>query len=69
MGLHKVFLSAVGLNILSLECAHINVLLELHIRLSILWLLNMVPHCYPGKHGAGHECGMASLYASAKLPV
>eukprot|EP00983_Pelagomonas_calceolata_P032918 1031043-Pelagomonas_calceolata.AAC.1 len=33
-------------------------LLEVHIHLSILWLLNTVPHCYPGKHGAVHECGM-----------
>eukprot|EP00983_Pelagomonas_calceolata_P119708 1160630-Pelagomonas_calceolata.AAC.9 len=33
----------------------------LHIRQSILWLLNTVLHCYPGKHGAAssvHECGM-----------
>eukprot|EP00983_Pelagomonas_calceolata_P048411 1141039-Pelagomonas_calceolata.AAC.3 len=27
-----------------------------------------IPHSYPGKHGAEHECGTASLYASAKLP-
>eukprot|EP00983_Pelagomonas_calceolata_P115327 1160185-Pelagomonas_calceolata.AAC.2 len=24
--------------------------------------------CQAGKHGAAHECGMAPLYASAKLP-
>eukprot|EP00983_Pelagomonas_calceolata_P055382 1144125-Pelagomonas_calceolata.AAC.12 len=46
---------------LSLGYAHMFALLEQHIRLSILWLLNPVPHCYPGKHGAVHECGMASL--------
>eukprot|EP00983_Pelagomonas_calceolata_P031778 997287-Pelagomonas_calceolata.AAC.1 len=43
---------------LSLGYAHMFALLELHIRLSILWLLNTAPHCYPGKHGAVHECGM-----------
>eukprot|EP00983_Pelagomonas_calceolata_P072091 1151540-Pelagomonas_calceolata.AAC.3 len=40
-------------------------LLELHIRLSILRLLNTVLHCYSGKHGAVHECGMP--VASQKL--
>eukprot|EP00983_Pelagomonas_calceolata_P037282 1136269-Pelagomonas_calceolata.AAC.2 len=38
--------------------AHVYALLELHTSLSILWLLNTVLHCYPGKHGATHECGM-----------
>eukprot|EP00983_Pelagomonas_calceolata_P015434 489208-Pelagomonas_calceolata.AAC.3 len=52
MGLHRVYLGAVGLNILSSGYAHMCALLELHIRLSILWLLNMVLHRYPGKHGA-----------------
>eukprot|EP00983_Pelagomonas_calceolata_P109778 1159595-Pelagomonas_calceolata.AAC.4 len=56
MGLHKVFLGAVGPNIVSLGYAHMYALLELHIRLSVLWLLNTVPHCNPGKHGAVHEC-------------
>lgn len=31
-------------------------LLELHIWPSILWLLDMVLHHYPGKHEAVHEC-------------
>eukprot|EP00983_Pelagomonas_calceolata_P035226 1101682-Pelagomonas_calceolata.AAC.2 len=48
----------VGLNILSLGYAHMYDLLKLHICLFILWLLDTVPHCYPGKHGAVHECGM-----------
>eukprot|EP00983_Pelagomonas_calceolata_P004138 134389-Pelagomonas_calceolata.AAC.1 len=67
-GITQVFLGAVGLNILSLGYGYMYALLELHVCLSILWLLNTVPHCYPGKHGAVHECDMASLYASAKLP-
>eukprot|EP00983_Pelagomonas_calceolata_P008200 268003-Pelagomonas_calceolata.AAC.1 len=46
MGLHKVYLG--GLNILSLGYVHMYALLELRIRLSILWLLNTALHCYPG---------------------
>eukprot|EP00983_Pelagomonas_calceolata_P076631 1153493-Pelagomonas_calceolata.AAC.2 len=56
MGLHKMYLGTVGLNILSLGYAHIYALLELCGRLSILWLLNTVLHCDPGKHGAVHKC-------------
>eukprot|EP00983_Pelagomonas_calceolata_P131009 1161735-Pelagomonas_calceolata.AAC.1 len=40
MGLHKVFPGAAGLNILSLGYAQMYALLELHICLSILWLLD-----------------------------
>eukprot|EP00983_Pelagomonas_calceolata_P083063 1156077-Pelagomonas_calceolata.AAC.2 len=33
--------------------------------LSILWLLNTVPHCYHGKQGAVHECGMVTREMAA----
>eukprot|EP00983_Pelagomonas_calceolata_P057042 1144903-Pelagomonas_calceolata.AAC.4 len=62
MGLHMVFLGAVGL---SMGYAHLYALLELYTCLSILWLLNtyLIAILASMEH-----MNVASLYASAKLP-